>query len=1466
MASSHQLSRYCNSPLWDPWRTWYTDSPELTPCFEDTVLLFIPVVILWVTTPFHIGKRHYEAADHLHLTLLAVLKYLFTVCLFLTSAIGCAFAASSGAPEETVVAHGFRTASFAIVFVIQHMDRRHGVSSSPLLFTYWLALTICELPVYYRMLFSAFGHSDREPPTPTEFSTHVLMFPVIVLQLLLFSVAESTGRHMSQKECPVEHASPMSYLVFEWMTPLIWKGYKKVLTISDLYIVPKTIKSAVNFKVWKKATRSQKGRRPQYMEKQEKHRPFIVRTLARIFWQQLLVGAVVEVCFIIFRITPALLLDKIIQHLESFEEETWKGYIYALSIFLMNSLSTMFVRHGDVIFITLGLRVKAVLVAAIYRKALKISGPTMGKYTVGELINLLAVDADKVNQLSSFVGIAIGAPINIAYSTYLLWQFLGPSCLAGICVIVVMMPITGAIAQRCRKLQERQMRLKDSRLKQMGEILTNMKILKLYAWELPFINKVRSIRFNEMEILKRFAYWTATMRFSWTSTPFLVSLFAFTAFIYGGRLTVLDASVAFVALSLFNGMRFALTIIPDLVSNAVQTSVSIRRIEEFLLGEELDPNVVGDQVEEDEAVSFRNATLSWSNSEYRTLSSVNLSIKRGQLVAIVGQVGSGKSSLLSAILGDLLKSEGELNVKGSIAYVPQTAWILNCTIRQNILFTKHYNHSLYNKVVDACCLRLDFQTIPGGEMTEIGEKGVNLSGGQKQRISLARAVYQNKEIYLLDDALSAVDSHVGASIFDDVIGPKGLLRRKTRIFVTNSLSVLPDVDVVVYLQDGRIMESGTYKALVQAGGRFSEFVKEHISFTVEGSSDEESGSVMGGRHRTISEYHSDSLRSESQHFDDPQSGLQLLQEETVETGSVKLGVYMTYLKNVGPSLIAATVVGFAASRSFDIGANLWLSEWNKDEKIPEEDRYPGFRLGIYALFGICQGIFSFLGTAALANGTVRAARRLHDRMLGSVVRAPMYFFDTTPLGRILNRFGKDIDQLDIQLPVMANLFLELLFQLIGMLLLMSSKMPFFLLGAIPLLCFYFVIQKIYLQTLRQIKRLESVTRSPVYNHFSETLSGLSSIRGYFVQKDFVDRFDTKVDITQNCSYLLVVARMWMTTRLDTIGNIVVLLVTLMVVSQRGVIDDGLGGLLVSYVMASCFAFNFLVHYAAEMETAVVASERLEEYSTVQPEARWNIQPGPDSEWPKEGAVMFEGYSTRYRPGLDLVLRGVDLDIHPGEKIGIVGRTGAGKSSLTLSLFRIIESASGKITVDGVDISSVGLHDLRSRLGIIPQDPVLFSGTLRFNLDPNGDYSDSDLWIALERAHIKEHFPGGLETQITEGGQNISLGQRQLVCLARAVLKKPKVLVLDEATAAVDLETDTLIQETICRDFVGSTIITIAHRLHTVMDSDRIIVMANGAVIEQGSPSDLLLNSNSQFASMAKDAGISLGNDSCYEGP
>lgn len=1068
---------------------------------------------------------------------------------------------------------------------------------------------------------------------------------------------------------------------------------------------------------------------------------------------------------------------------------------------------------------------------------------------MGQLVNIISVDVEKVNKLCTFIGVGLTSPVNIMYSTFLLWQFLGPYCLAGIAVILIMMPVTGAIAQHCRRLQEEQMKLKDSRLKQVAEVLSNMKIIKLHAWELPFIDRLRKVRSKEVMILQSFAYWTAATTVCWVSAPFLVSLFAFTAYVYGMEITVLNVSTAFVSITLLDSMRFALNIIPEVVSNMIHTAVSLRRITDFLEGEELDPKAVGSNAGAGEAVVFKGATLSWPGSGGRTLRDIHLSVRRGKLCAIVGQVGSGKSSILSSIIGELLIEEGTIGVSGSIAYVPQTTWILNCSLRQNVLLTKQLEESFYDEVLSACCLKPDIERLSSGDLTEIGERGVNLSGGQKQRVSIARAVYQDKDIYLFDDPLSALDSHVASLVFENVIGHSGLLKGKTRVLVTNNLSILPQVDFVVYVQEGRILECGSYAKMINSSNWLSMFLKQNVL-----PEDEE-------RFQVNPRDTEEAFTSETQHELSKLKTSNIatreaeLHDEAVETGSVKMAVYLTYLNDVGLPVVLLILFAYASSRAFDVGINLWISEWDHDTEIAEGARRPGFRLGIYAFLGLCQGVFAFIATAALANGTIRAAKRMHNRMLTAVMHAPMSFFNVTPTGRLLNRFGSDVDQLDIQLPITCDVFLRFVFQLLAAFVVVASQTPIFLAAAVPLLLLYVVIQNIYLRTQRQLKRLEAVTRSPVNNCLGETLAGLSSIRAYSVENEFMQIFSSRVDATQNCSYLLVAGRMWLTARLDIIGNIIILLVTILVLRQQHVIGDALGSMLISYVMATTVAFNYTVHYAAQMETAVVASERLVEYSNVAPEAAWKVEPGPGPDWPGQGAVEYVNFSARYSDELDLVLHNVNLSVKPSERIGVVGRTGAGKSSLMLSLFRIIEPAGGKIMIDGVDISSIGLHDLRSRLSIIPQDPVLFSGTLRFNLDPHGEHEDSELWAALECTHIKEHFLDGLETQICEGGQNISLGQRQLVCLARIVLKKAKVLVLDEATAAVDLETDRLVQETLSKVLSDCTLITIAHRLHTIMHSDRILVMADGEVIEEGSPEYLLRDQTSEFASLAKQASI-----------
>ncbi|OQR74305.1 multidrug resistance-associated protein 1-like [Tropilaelaps mercedesae] len=1439
---------FCKGVLWEE-TFWGDKPPVLTECFENTVLIYLPALFILLGGIIYLYGGRTWSGKVFPITALHCAKLAGSAILAAVHAYGAYFALfSATASRSDFVAEFLRVLNYVMVCLIQVVDRKRGTASSAFLSVFWLVTLILDMPIYYRHMLSAFGPNelDLQSVEEQEYVIWAVAYPIVFSQFVLAAFSERTSKLSSDhaNRNPIYTASPMSKALFGFFTDFIITGYRRTLAIKDLPQPLDNMRSEYCYRSWMDTIDTYQA---------AGCRIGIVRSLLLTYWPVITVGWIAEIFFVTSRASTFLALNELILYMNEPNEPTWKGYVYAALIFIVFILSSMMIRYGDYVFVGLGLKIKAGLTAAIVRKSLRINSTQLGKYTVGELVNLLAVDADKINQFSFYVGIMVGCPFYLFVCSAMLWSFLGASCLAGISVIIIMMPLSGTVASWCRNVQVKQMDLKDCRLKYISEILSSIKIIKFYGWEPPFIDRVRQVRYKENELLKRFAYLTATLRFFWSITPFLVSLFAFIAYLYVNDLTMIDANVAFVSLSLFNSMRFSLAIIPDVISNAVQTLVSVRRIEEFLNAEELEDVLVGRKPGAGNALSWSDATLTWNEEEREpTLKKINLKVRSGELVAIVGRVGSGKSSLLQSMLGDLKLVEGHVDLVGSVAYVPQQAWIQNATIKQNILFMKQYSRLVYKRVLDKCCLSTDLKILPGGEETEIGEKGVTLSGGQKQRISLARAVYQDRDVYFLDDPLSAVDAHVGSAIFRNVIGNTGMLKGKTRVFVTNMLSVLPKCDRIIVLKDGKIVEQGTYQDLKNAVGEFSEFFKEHTRENKE-DTDIEPETPSTTIQRSMSIVSNDSVQFFNDH------GVQkLIAEEAMQSGSVNLSVYGRYLSKIGVLVCFVIIIGFASARTFDILSGIWLSDWSEEKGGSEPEHYAmrSRRILVYAALGLLYGVFSFIGTAALASGTITAARKLHNVMLRSVIKAPMSFFDTTPLGRLLNRFGKDVDQLDIQLPVVANLFLEMFFQLIGVLVLVTINVPIFLAISFPLLVLYFVFQRVYMRSIRQVKRIESVTRSPVYNHFSEMVNGLSSVRAYGAEQSFIVMSDSKIDTTLNCSYLLFLGKMWLGTRLDIVSNIIVLVGNLLIVTHKGLIDPGVAGFVVSYSMGTSFAFNFIVHYASEVEASIVASERIDEYADVKPEADWIVEPRPTAEWPENGAVTFDNYSTRYRDGLELVLKGIDLDIHPSEKVGVVGRTGAGKSSLTLSLFRIIEAAGGQILIDGVDISKIGLHDLRRRLTIIPQDPVIFSGTLRVNIDPNNLYTDEEVWSALERAHVKSQFVGvGLDTEIAEGGANLSVGQKQLLCLARAILQKKKILVMDEATAAVDVETDALIQATIRQDFADCTIITIAHRLNTILDSDRVIVMDAGRIVEQGAPALLLQDSNSHFYSMAQEAGL-----------
>uniref|UniRef100_A0A8B9QNI0 Multidrug resistance-associated protein 1 n=1 Tax=Anas platyrhynchos TaxID=8839 RepID=A0A8B9QNI0_ANAPL len=1070
--------------------------------------------------------------------------------------------------------------------------------------------------------------------------------------------------------------------------------------------------------------------------------------------------------------------------------------------------------------------------------ALTLANSSRRNYTTGEIVNLMSADAQQLMELTVNINLLWSAPFQIIVAVVFLWKELGSSALAGVAVLLLVIPINALIAAKVKSLKKNQMRYSDQRVKLLSEMLHGIKILKLYAWEPSYQRKVMNIREREVDVLKSSGYLATYSMLTLTCIPFMVSLATFGVFFYLDKENVLTATKVFTSITLFNILRLPLFDLPSVISAVAQTKVSLRRLEDFLCAEDLNP--------EDVNTSYSGSKIT---NFFLNISSLSVSIPEGSLVAVVGQVGSGKSSFLSAILGEMEKLEGTVQRRGSVAYVAQQAWIQNDSLQENILFGANLNRSYYELVLESCALLPDLEQLPKGDQTEIGERGVNISGGQKQRVSLARAVYSNADLYLLDDPLSAVDVHVGKHLFEKLIGPSGLLKNKTRVLVTHNLRLLPHADLIIVMEEGKISEMGTYWELISKKANFVELVQV---FGAENRS-EATTPKEGEKTRVVCLFSIFPFHSSFPKYSSSPS-LQFLE-------NMKLSVVLKYLQAFSWRWMWLTIAAYVGQNALAIGQNLWLSTWTaetaKASDFTEWKQSQNYKLGIYGLLGFLQGLLVCCGAYVLTRGSLCASQELHHQLLDSVLHLPLQHFETNPVGQIINRFTKDLFIVDVRFHYYLRTWLNCTLDVIGTILVITFASPLFIVAVIPLGYLYFTIQRYYIASSRQIRRLAGASHSPVISHFSATVLGRSTIRAFGHQERFIRKnYDV---VYENLVYFYnnVISNRWLSVRLEFLGNLMVFFAALFVVLAGNTVSSSTVGLSISYALNVSIFLNFWVRKACEIETNAVSIERVCEYANMDKEEPWITSKRPPVGWPDRGIIQFVNYKAQYRKDLDLALDDISFQTRSNEKIGIVGRTGAGKSTLTNSLFRILEGFGGKIIIDGIDISTIGLHDLRRNLNIIPQDPILFSGTLQSNLDPLGKHSDIELWEALELCHLKgfvESLPKKLLHEISEGGENLSIGQRQLVCLARVLLRKAKILVLDEATASVDMETDNLVQSTIKREFYNCTILTIAHRLHTVMDSERVLVLDAGRILEYDTPNNLLQRKGA-FSEMVAEAGV-----------
>ncbi|KRF85629.1 multidrug resistance-associated protein 1 isoform X18 [Drosophila virilis] len=1538
------MDEFCGSTFWDANETWWTTDPDFTPCFEQTVLVWAPCAFFWLFMLFDFWYLKASLDKNIPWNRLNISKLLINVGLLVVTALDLIMSFVKKGGDSELPLYGvdiwtpiIKLLTFLMVLMFIPLNRKYGVQTSGCQFMFWFLLTIFSIP---RCRTEARLHQERgqiigsqqaEPHDFTwetyQFASFFIFFAFTCLMLILNCFADQLPRqtkyYRGPKEIPELSASFLSRITYSWFDRMALKGYRNPLEEKDLWdlrpqdsckeVMP-TFAHYWNKNVRKNYKRASGGQEPKAQfsngkvsfenpqsNGRKKGMASIMPPIYRSFGGIFLFGSFFKLITDILTFAQPQVLSLIIGYVEDFAkvpQPEWKGIMYSILLFVLASAQTFILAQYFHRMFIVGLRIRTALINCIYRKALRISNAARKASTVGEIVNLMAVDAQRFMDLTTYLNMLWSAPLQIALALYFLWQQLGPSVLAGLAVMIIMIPLNGFIASRIKTYQIRQMKYKDERVKLMNEVLSGIKVLKLYAWEPSFEKQVLDIRDKEIATLRATAYLNASTSFLWSCAPFLVSLVTFATYLLSNEANQLSVEKVFVSLALFDIMKLPLTIIPMLTVDIAETQVSVQRINKFLNSEELDPNNVQHDASKPHPMSIENGHFSWGDEDEMTLKNINMQVPKNNLVAIVGTVGSGKSSVIQALLGEMEKISGTVNTVGKMAYVPQQAWIQNATVRDNILFGKPYDRKRYNKVIDACALRTDIEILSAGDLTEVGEKGINLSGGQKQRISLARAVYHNADLYLLDDPLSAVDSHVGKHIFEEVIGPKGMLAKKTRVLVTHGITFLPQTDKIYVMKMGEISENGTYAELLKNRGAFADFLMQHLQ---EGEEEEEelnqikrqlsqtdpalvapfekaillarteslsdsisvtsADSLMGGslRRRGKRQDSYDSNASAASLKKKQEVEGKLIETEKSQTGGVDFAVYKHYIKSVGIFLSVATLVLNFVFQAFQIGSNLWLTQWSNDKAVEHDTGLRNMYLGVYGAFGFGQVISNIAAVLIVYIGGLIGAQKLFCLLFRRILGAPQSFFDIQPRARILDRLANDVYKLDMVLPELLRVFNSQAFRVLATIVVISISTPIFLAVIVPIGFIYYFAQRFYVATSRQLMRLESVSRSPIYSHFGETVTGVSTIRAYTVQDRFIEESDNKVDKNQVCKYPSLIANRWLAVRLEMVGNLIILFASLFAV-LGGQTNPGLVGLSVSYALQVTQTLNWLVRMSSDIETNIVSVERIKEYGETKQEAAWELEEDKKKpkNWPEDGRVEFKDFQVRYREGLELVLRGVSFNISGGQKVGIVGRTGAGKSSLTLALFRIIESAGGKILIDGIDIATMGLHMLRSRLTIIPQDPVLFSGSLRSNLDPFEVKTDDEIWKALELSHLKafaKSLTAGLNHEISEGGENLSVGQRQLVCLARALLRKTKVLVLDEATAAVDLETDDLIQKTIRSEFRECTVLTIAHRLNTILDSDKVIVLDKGQITEFDAPSALLADPKSAFFSMAKDANL-----------
>ncbi|XP_070166360.1 ATP-binding cassette sub-family C member 5-like isoform X2 [Polyergus mexicanus] len=1302
--------------------------------------------------------------------------------------------------------------------------------------------------------------------------------------------------YRKKENWPADNAGLFSYVYITWMTPYFWKAYKKGLTIKDLPDI--SLYDTCEYNALRLDILWQ-----QELSKNGPNAASFFMVAWRFARTRICISCFLLSCSLIFGfISPTILMRKILEHVESSDEGFWDGFKWVLLLMLCDSLRAFFFTWMWNMNYKTGLRLKSACVALLYKKIIRLN--SLGNKSTGEVINLFCNDSQRLFDVIIYGPMIISGPIVLSCSIiYILWLF-NPIALIGIVIFLSFYPCQYFISRATGYFRLKSVNITDARVRLMSEILECMKLIKMYSWEKYFSQKLLAIRKKEERWLHKTAYLQSLSISLTPAVPVISAIITFLAHVASG--SGLTAAQAFPMTTLFgNLLRLALTSLKDTTRYYINALIALRRFKNVLLIDEGSCQA-SKPIVRSQAVAIANGTFVCDSMKLQTdasvdnkkknntslitnnstelqnlnqpqeakyvevLGDIHFGAPKGKLVGICGHVGSGKSSLLLAALGQLRMTKGHILREGTCAYVSQQAWIVNGTFKENILFGEEFDAKRYYHTITICNLKEDLNMLPGGDDTEIGEKGVNLSGGQKQRVALARAYYANRDIYFLDDPLSAVDAYIGSYIFEKLIIEA--LRNKSVLFVTHNIQFLKRCDEIYMMNAGKIVEHGTHEDLMRLDREYASMVKSGIVAAEDNLS---SGKFAGVTQKNIIGISgSKSENTESGHKENDREksykGRTLTVAEKAETGAVKSHTYHTYIEASGGYLIAILVFfTFFLNVGSSAFSTWWLAVWinagggnvtvpGSNDTVYIEDINANSDFSFYRnIYGACiAGILltSFIRGLAITFTTIKASTTLHNIFLRKIIGSPLMFFETTPSGRIQNIFSRDIDEIDNYLPISIENMVQNIFTCNFAIFFICGVLPWFSIALLLFGALFFFVSKLFRICMRDLKRMENILRSPVLSFVTTTIQGLSTIHAFQKEKNFLYRFEELFNTNNLCQHLCQAAMRWSAVRLDSLVIASSCITALLVISFKNEISPAFAGLAMAYATQMTGIFQYTVRLMSETEVRFISVERISYYlKTLQKEgASKTVALKPADDWPSRGKIEFKAVQLRYREELPLVLIDLSFTIKAGEKIGIVGRTGSGKSSLVIALFRLVEICEGIIKIDGIDISKLELDVLRNKLSIIPQDPILFSGTIRSNLDPFQQHTDCDIWSALEKTQMKDRvslMPGNLDASVGFGGNNLSVGERQLLCLSRALLHSAKVLILDEATAAVDPETEATVQNTLQNEFADCTVLTIAHRLQTVVASNRILVMSDGKIVEFDAPAALLSQPDSEFSKL-----------------